>query len=242
MNLLGILIRNREMNLRYKVTSLTILTVQCHYEESKMVCVPLIPSYAFTLCSQVASTLPASPCWKGTLLESHVFMLLTSPPVAGAGKHGLRSQWSRCSHGMIYVRESQPVSKSLAWKALLKILSSSGRHFSCLTMVVGKVGWLLWWNGSRVRGSSEARWRNFKPAKGREGTSRAFCLWQEKVKRAMAIMAERLGMGMTSSGPVPLKGEKRNSRLFLTQGTWRDPSSRHRKVPYFFSHSVWFLK
>lgn len=92
MNLLGILIRNGEMNLRYKVTSLTILTVQCHFEESKMVCVPLIPSYAFTLCSQLASTLPAAPCWKGTLLERHVFMLLTPPPVAGAGKHGLQSQ------------------------------------------------------------------------------------------------------------------------------------------------------
>lgn len=179
---------------------------------------PLIPSRAFTLCSQVASTLPAAPCWKSTLLERCVFMLLTPPPVAGAGKHGLRSQWSRSSHGTIYVRESQPVSKSLAWNALLKILSSSGRHFGCLTTVFGKVGWLLWWNGSRVRGSREARWRNVKPAEGREGTSRAFCLWQEKVKKSMAIMAERLGMGMTSSRPVPLKGEKRNSRLFLTQG------------------------
>lgn len=45
-----------------------------------------------TLFSQMASTFLAAPCKKGTLMQRHLFMLLTSPPVGKGQRHGSASQ------------------------------------------------------------------------------------------------------------------------------------------------------
>lgn len=121
-----------------------------------------------TLFSQMVSTFLAAPCKKGTLIQRHLFMLLTSPPVGKGQRHGLASQWSRYSRGMIYRKESQPVSKSLAWGTPLKILSSSGRHFGCLIMVSGESekwkeelqgGWMEW--SQAYEGKARQGWRDW---------------------------------------------------------------------------------